>query len=161
MASKYQAKVGGPTDLRIFYSAQDQLLLWWSLKQKSSSIIEQDCFRQQGLQLSNPFLNGLCMALSTFLLHLICGHIEIGLFSFVTDSKCENELFAKLNFHLMGFHQAWYFLYQDNIDFSEEWSLVGVFQHCICTSVLLRIEWLMGKTRSPIPGDLRTPTSFS
>lgn len=104
MPSKYQAKVGGPTDLRRFYSAQSQVLLWWSLKQKNSSTLQQDCFGQQGLQLSSPFLNGPCMVLSTFLLHLICGHPEIALFSFLTDGKCENKwTICKIKFSSNGF----------------------------------------------------------
>lgn len=42
---------------------------------------EQDYFGRQGLQLSDSFLNRLCMVLSIFLLYLICGHMEIALFS--------------------------------------------------------------------------------
>lgn len=160
MASKYQTKVGGPTDLRIFYRVHRTRCFCnevWS--RKVAPFLNKIVLDSKDSQLSNPFLNGLCMALSTFLLHLICSHMEIALFSFVTGSKCENKWFAKLNFHLIGFHQAWYF--QDNTEFSEKWSLVGVFQHCISTSVLLRTEWVMVKTRSSIPGGIGTPTSPS
>lgn len=52
---------------------------------------EQDYFGQQGLHLSSPYCNGLCMILRTFLLDLICALMEIDLFSFLTDNESENK----------------------------------------------------------------------
>lgn len=154
--------MGGSTYPRIFYYAQNLAAWWWGLKPENSLTLGQNCFGQQRLWLFNLFLNGPCMVRSTFLLHLICEHMEIATFYFSWTANVRlNEQFTKLNFHLTAFCQAQHLLYLDKIDFWEKWCLCELFQHCFSTPGLLKIKCIVEKSRVPCLGIQDVSLSYS